>query len=383
MLSKIKKFFWHLSSLQVGLACLSCFFIIVLTGTLAQIDHGIYYVQKQYFQSLFIYWPILGYNIPIFPGGGLVGTILVLNIALSTAFRLRWTLRNTGLIIVHLSLLVLLSGAGLTALIANESQLYLKEGEKKFFSEHLYKNELVIMDVSNPKSDFITAVPISLFSNKKTITHQSIPFTIYVEEFHENAQLRQSKNTNFINPDIQEGIGKHLIIKESPVTTSDDKRNNPTAIISFKYANKQTGNYLVSLDINGAQKVLIDNRTYYIFIQPKRFYFPFFVELKKFTETFYPGSSIPKDYSSLVQIDDFNPPNKQDVLIYMNNPLRHKGYTFYQASFGKDVPSSVLQVVHNPAWYFPYVSSCFIAFGMILHFMIRLINFRRKSETNS
>jgi len=59
------------------------------------------------------------------------------------------------------------------------------------------------------------------------------------------------------------------------------------------------------------------------------------------------------------------------VLIFMNQPLRYAGKTFYQASFGKGDTLSVLQVVKNPGWLLPYISwRGGWPFGLILHFAV-------------
>ena len=87
------------------------------------------------------------------------------------------------------------------------------------------------------------------------------------------------------------------------------------------------------------------------------------------------------NYSSLVSINPYDGSAVRDVLIYMNHPLRYGYYTFYQASFGQDVPSSVLQVVYNKSWYFPYVSSLIIALGMGFHFFIHLFTHINQSSS--
>ena len=46
----------------------------------------------------------------------------------------------------------------------------------------------------------------------------------------------------------------------------------------------------------------------------------------------------------------------RDVLIYMNNPLRYRGETYYQAGFQKDDTASILQVVRNPSFVTPYIA---------------------------
>jgi len=65
------------------------------------------------------------------------------------------------------------------------------------------------------------------------------------------------------------------------------------------------------------------------------------------------------------------------VKIWMNNPLRYRGETFYQASFLKDDKGTVLQVVDNVGWMIPYVSCMIVAAGMLLHFGNNLFKFLR------
>ena len=60
----------------------------------------------------------------------------------------------------------------------------------------------------------------------------------------------------------------------------------------------------------------------------------------------------------------------------MNEPLRHRGETFYQASWNeKTEKGTVLQVVRNPGWLMPYFSCAIVSIGMLVHFGIGLISF--------
>ncbi len=68
------------------------------------------------------------------------------------------------------------------------------------------------------------------------------------------------------------------------------------------------------------------------------------------------------------------------MLIYMNNPLRYRGETFYQASFKPGDGGTVLQVVRNPGWLLPYIACTLGALGMLIHFgmhLTRFVNRRR------
>jgi len=68
----------------------------------------------------------------------------------------------------------------------------------------------------------------------------------------------------------------------------------------------------------------------------------------------------------------------REVLIYMNNPLRYAGETFYQASFDPDDHGSVLQVVRNPTWLTPYFSCVLVATGLLIQFLSHLIPFLKR-----
>ena len=62
----------------------------------------------------------------------------------------------------------------------------------------------------------------------------------------------------------------------------------------------------------------------------------------------HPGTNIAKSFSSEIFLIENE--TQRRVLIEMNAPLRHKGYTFYQASFAElndGREATVLAVVQN------------------------------------
>ena len=58
---------------------------------------------------------------------------------------------------------------------------------------------------------------------------------------------------------------------------------------------------------------------------PRRYYLPYPVTLRKFSHDVYPGTQIPKNFSSLVHLSNPARGEERDVLIYMNQPLRYDG----------------------------------------------------------
>ena len=58
----------------------------------------------------------------------------------------------------------------------------------------------------------------------------------------------------------------------------------------------------------------------------------------------------------------------------MNNPLRYKDYTVYQASYDSDTMGrqySTLAVVKNYARVLPYIACLAVFLGLALHFLIQ------------
>ena len=72
---------------------------------------------------------------------------------------------------------------------------------------------------------------------------------------------------------------------------------------------------------------------------------PFSLTLDRFEIETYSGSNKPKDYISYLQLTDGE--THQDVVISMNNILRHKHYRFYQSDYDEK-GNSILDVARDP-----------------------------------
>jgi len=112
-----------------------------------------------------------------------------------------------------------------------------------------------------------------------------------------------------------------------------------------------------------------------ISIRPHRDYKPYTVQLLEFKHEVYPGTEVPKNFSSKVRLLDPKSGVDREVLIYMNAPLRYQGETFYQAGVLPGDQGTILQVVRNPGWLLPYVACGMVILGLLIHFGINLIKF--------
>jgi cytochrome c biogenesis protein ResB len=111
----------------------------------------------------------------------------------------------------------------------------------------------------------------------------------------------------------------------------------------------------------------------------KHYPLPFSLKLDHFKAEFHPGTDVPKSFESLVTISTGS--LTRQVRIYMNNPLRYKDYTIYQASYDTDADGrqySTLAVVKNPVKILPYISCLVVFLGLALHFLIQAFVSREK-----
>ena len=87
-----------ITSLKLTIVCLAAAMALIFAGTLAQVHLGIHEAQQRYFQSMFVWWPPegRGFQIPIFPGGHLIGAVLLINLIAAHAETFPLDLAETG-----------------------------------------------------------------------------------------------------------------------------------------------------------------------------------------------------------------------------------------------------------------------------------------------
>ncbi len=371
-----KEIFKFFSSLELTLAALSALALLVFLCTLGEVQLGVYDSVKIHFNSWFLYSrPILGgYHIPLFPAGKLVGIVLILNLLFAHFKRFTLSYKKIGLWLTHFGLIILFVGQFLSGSFSRESQMTIKENSSKNYSEDPRHSELDLIDATNPKTDTVYSIPQKLLKPGQVI---SLPnqITLKIKHYALNAAVDIRKNNDAAFPDYSliQGPGKNLEIIDMPLSHDDNQPNMPATLVQVSDHGKVLGNWQMSEIIPLPQGIPVKGKNLYIILRPKRYYFPFSLFLKKFTHKIYPDTTIPSRFSSLIHINDpAAPAENRNTLISMNHPLRFQGLTFYQASYAQNNTVSILQVVRNPSWTIPYISSFLVALGLIFHFLMRL-----------
>jgi len=384
----LRKFIDLITSLKLTIACLAMAMALIFAGTIAQVHLGIYEAQQRYFQSLFVWWPPEGhaFRIPIFPGGHLIGAVLLINLIAAHAKRFHWAWRKLGIHLTHAGLIIMLAGGLFTDLFAVESHMRLAQGDTKNYSEDSRRMELAVIDTTDAELDQVTAIPEVVLRKSKTIEHESLPFRIVVRNFYQNSRLHMLGETGgAIKPIANQGPGAQVVVESVPRATGVNDHDQVSAAIeiiptqSADGASKSSlGIWLVSDALGAPQTFSWADRTWQLVLRPARYYKPYSVTLQKFTHERYVGTEIPKNFASRITLIDAEQAVNRGVLIYMNHPLRYRGETYYQAGFEKDDQTSILQVVRNPSFIAPYIACIVVAAGLLVQFGYHLVGFSRR-----
>tara|TARA_B110000008_G_scaffold94268_1_gene96696 strand:+ start:1152 stop:2342 length:1191 start_codon:yes stop_codon:yes gene_type:complete len=386
-MSSLIKFF---SSLKLTVWLLTASMLLVFFGTLDQVHFGIWQTQKLYFESFFVVWSypeqwgfyqqLFWLRLPL-PGGYLLGGLLLINLVAAHLTRFQLSFKKCGLFLIHFGLILLIFSELLTDLLAHESRMAVSEGQRSNYSENFRANELVLINRQADTQDTVHAISSQALSTQKAIVIPETELTIRCVRYFSNSSLIQSKEGGTTSP-ADKGLGARTAhIQPKAISYSDDEVNTVSAYVEVSAAGTVLGTWLVSNVIDDRYPPQIVNwqdQEWELALRFQRSYYPFEFELIDFKHDKYPGTEIPFNFSSEVQVHHQKPNLNQRALIYMNHPLRYAGLTFYQASFADEDTTSIFQVVRNPGWLLPYISVLLMGLGMCLQFGLHFYKFLRK-----
>lgn len=365
-------------SLRLTVVLIALSIVLVFWATLAQVHLGVWGVQQKFFHSFFVYEGLGEIRIPVYPGGYLIGGLLLVNLVSAHLYRFKAGWRKSGIWIAHAGLILLLLGELASGLLQRDYQMRLDEGETKNYSESNRRNELAIIDATDPGFDDVVAIPESLLAGGTVVQNPRLPFRVVPKGYVPNSEIRmRSEVPNAPPSPATAGMGPMVAVVPLEVTYKEDERNLPSAFVELVGPDGSLGTWVVSTGLGNPQTFPYAGRSWKIVMRPERHYQPFSLTLEKFSHDIYPGTDIPKNFSSRVRINTPDGGPGREVLIYMNNPLRYAGLTYYQAGFEPNDRTTILQVVRNPSWLVPYISCGAIALGLVIQFLMHLVGFAR------
>jgi hypothetical protein len=380
-----------LASLKLTVVLMALSLVLVFVGTLAQVDEGIWTVVEKYFRSAFVLvplqlffprdWHVAG-SFP-FPGGWLLGGCMLVNMTLAYFVRYNhFTWKRTGVYVLHSGIVVMMLSELFTGLYAAEGMMVIPEGGSSNVVVQIRYAELAVASPSadDPAHyDDEVVVPASMLRKAgAVVSHEALPFDVEVVDYMINADARNAKPGE--KTVATEGFGLQQVavpLAEVSGTAKQQTADTPAAYLKLKTKDGQAlGTYLMWVNYR-PQPVKVGDKTYEVALRFKQTYRPYSIHLIKFKFDRYEGTQMARNFSSEVLVED---PQDQtprpSKVIRMNEPLRERGETFYQADFDHETEQATkLQVVRNPAWTLPYIACALVALGMAIHFSMHLIHF--------
>jgi len=305
--------------------------------------------------------------------------------------------KRAGIVLLHAGIGLMMCYDVIVGLEHVESQMQIVEGETVNFSRDMRDAELALSEPAGALKQNVTVMDATrLLTAKKTISDERLPFRIDVLKYYPNStilgpQQPLPEGVSKENP-ATAGVGLQLRAVPIATATGTDVKSTfdaPSAYLKLTDPNgKDLGTYLVSALLNddfdsSVQPVTVGGKTYDLGLRFRRIYYPFTVKLNDFQKNDYKGTNTVQDFSAYITLDDPSRNTHFDNRIWMNNPMRYAGKTFYQSSYGPDQQSTVLQVVDNIGWMTPYVACMMVVVGMVFHFGQTLLRYLQRRSRES
>lgn len=312
--------------------------------------------------------------------------------------------KRAGVVLLHAGVGLMMLNEVVVDTSHVETQMRINEDESVNYSDDIREFELVFVNRSGTDFDEEIVIPKPLLvqagqeeaAEAKKLTNEQMPFDVEILQFMQNSNPRDVRPSD----DNPATAGPGLTLFAEPVRpgagTDTDGAVDLTAAyvrVSDKESGKDLGTFLTGVLFElmkrpewQPNRFEVNGEEWDVFLRFRRHYKPYTVYLKDVSKTDYVGTNTPRDYRSIVQITDTETGAEFEHHIWMNNPLRYSGETFYQSNYGPPDPqtgkeSTTLAVVSNTGWMIPYVSCMIVAVGMLAHFWIALVRFlNRRSQ---
>jgi len=292
--------------------------------------------------------------------------------------------RRGGIVLLHGGIALMMINELLVGMYAVEGQMHIEEGQTVNYAMDIREVELAFVDPSDPKTDDVVVVPESILLSGSKISHPDLPFDLQLEKYYPNSKVRNLKESE--ETIATSGAGQVILAEETRTGTGTDSASDVDIASAYvtlfdKQSGEKVDTRLFSQHLK-PEKLKLGEKDWEVALRFKRDYKPFSIHLIDVDKQDYLGTNTPRDYSSYIQLHDPESGELRKIRIWMNNPLRYAGDTYYQSNYFKDPITGKemtgLQVVTNFGWMIPYVACMIVVVGLFHQFGMTLIRFLKR-----
>ncbi|MGE0191771.1 MAG: cytochrome c biogenesis protein ResB [Planctomycetota bacterium] len=394
------------SSYLLAVVVLLLLLVLTYLGTLAQQHDNLYNVQQRYFESLFFVEDVGGIPIPL-PGAYLLLAILFVNLVVGGLVRMKYTWTRAGIVLTHVGMAVLLLGSFVEFQVSTKGYLALYEQEEfqdldedgvwdpgepfadrdgdnawtpgEVGSTYLshYEWDLTLTPArSGPRTQVVLPFEELVRAQEAPVRFEGsgLPFPVEVRGWAPNARVERTP------PGATYGV-EGLQVRSLDEHPEKKEHNRPGCYVRLFPPGRSPIDFIAWSGEQAPFRAQTPDGGWDVALDRRGWKLPFQVRLDRFVKRMYPGTNMPKEYSSHITKIEHDVPEGRHIT--MNEPLRHKGFILYQSSFAQDVvPAtgrermiSVFAVVENPADRIPWFAVGLIFLGLFSHFFIRLVRY--------
>jgi len=372
------------SSLWLSALLLSLLALLTWLGTLEQVDHGLYEVQKKYFESFFLFHEVGPISIPL-PGANLVMWLLLVNIVIGGIVRMRKSKATIGVLITHLGIILLLVAGFVKNYFSTDGHITLFEGESADYYQSYYRWEVAILE---EQADGTVAehilnhdqVAACIGAEGRVFRSSTLPFEVRLTHFLKNSRPMPKGPMFEVKVPVADGL---FLSELEPEPEAEANVAGVCVTVTGRDGSQQSG-LLWGVE-RAPLTVRMAGKRYGLTLRHERYPMPFEVQLLDFIKEDHPRMAMAKAFESDVKVREDG--SERTVKIEMNAPLRDRGLVLYQASWGPQNAGpqtplfSTLSVVSNPADQYPFYACIVIAVGMLLHFLMKLARYLRSQQS--
>lgn len=371
-MERIKKIGLFLSRPDMFFYTLIWLMVLLTVGTVAQKYVGLYAAQHRYFAS-FIVW---AGPVPL-PGGMLTMAVIFLGLLSKLIFASPWHWKNSGIIITHIGALLLLLGGLITTFYSREGSMMIFEGQSANFFSDYHKREFVVENTATREQ--LISLPWKDIRPGAVLKMPQLKASVEILNACRNCVVSERKISSD-DPMLQEmrGHARDVDFEPAPLE-KEDEQNRAGVLVRLKGVGEADGVYAAFDFTDENPQFSAGGASYRLDLRRARTYVPFAIKLMDFEKQYYPGTDMPRSFKSDIVLIDGD--SEWRSMIQMNEPLRYRGYTFYQSSFmdrdGKE--ATVFAVVKNTGRLFPYISSIVMCIGLLVHMFLHIPRLIKRS----
>ncbi len=294
--------------------------------------------------------------------------------------------KRAGIVLLHGGIGLLMGYEVLVGVAHVESRMVIFEGEETNYSYDLRTTELAFVAAEGSGSERHVVVRGDALREQKRLSDPRLPFDVELIDWFENAGFAplEAGETPVATAGLAARARQKLVALKPASGTDGGEVNVPGANVRLidRQSGQEVGVYSLWARFERGQPAAAGGKDYDVFLRFERHYKPYSVYLYEIQQNNYSGTTRARDYRAIIRLTRQDGTVELDHYpIWMNNPLRYAGETYYQSEIktardgDRMLRATEFQVVKNQGWMAPYVACVIVAVGMLFQFGLSLQRF--------